>query len=174
MQPDLLKPIGGRAAWTGADLASDPSWVFRLEAPAIAEIDAALAGIRARGLPLPRIRAEDFPLPTVRPLLETVSKELEDGRGLVRISGLPAERYSADDMKAVFWGICAHLGTPLPHRRGRDRAGCHGRRALRPRPFPLHRSTALPHGQMRRACPALRLKRHRGRGKPHRLHRGHP
>jgi hypothetical protein len=107
-------PIGGRAAWTGAELARDPSWVFRLDGAAVAEIDAALAGIRARGLPLPRIRAGDFPLPTLRPLLDAVSQELEEGRGLVRISGLPADRYSSDEMKAVFWGLCAHLGTPLP------------------------------------------------------------
>lgn len=118
MQTEPFKPIGGRAAWTGAELAHDPGWVFRLDAAAVAEIDAALAGIRARGLAspaaLPRIRAADFPLPGLRSLLDSVSRELEDGRGLVRISGLPAERYSPDEMKAVFWGLCAHLGTPLP------------------------------------------------------------
>jgi hypothetical protein len=114
MQTDPLKPIGGRAAWTGAEMARDPSWVFRLDAAAVAEVDAALAGVRARGLPLSRIRAGDFPLPGLRPLLETVSRELEEGRGLVRISGLPADRYGSDEMKAVFWGLCAHLGTPLP------------------------------------------------------------
>ncbi|SHJ61731.1 Taurine catabolism dioxygenase TauD, TfdA family [Roseomonas rosea] len=114
MQTDLLQPIGGRAAWTGAEMARDPSWVFRFEPAAIAEIDAALAGIHQRGLPLPRIRAADFPLPSARPLLEAVSAELEEGRGLVRISGLPVERYAPDDLKTVFWGLCAHLGTPLP------------------------------------------------------------
>ncbi|MBP0446043.1 TauD/TfdA family dioxygenase [Roseomonas sp. SSH11] len=118
MQSEHLKPIGGRAAWTGAELTQDPSWVFRFDAPALAEIDAALAGIRQRGLPLPRIRAADFPLPSARPLLDAVSKELEEGRGLVRISGLPADRYSAEDLRTVFWGLCAHLGTPLPQNTG--------------------------------------------------------
>jgi len=114
MQQDHLSPIGGPAAWTGADLARDPGWMFRIGPEGISEIDAALAGVRARGLPLPRIRAADFPLPGLRPLLEAATRELEEGRGLVRISGLPAERYAPDDMKAVFWGLAAHLGTPLP------------------------------------------------------------
>ncbi|MCR0981223.1 TauD/TfdA family dioxygenase [Roseomonas populi] len=114
MQPEHLLPIGGRAAWTGADLARDESWVFRLDDAAVAEIDAALAGVRARGLPLQRIRAADFHLPVLRPTLDAVSEELESGRGLVRIAGLSPDRYSAEELNTVFWGICAHLGTQLP------------------------------------------------------------
>jgi hypothetical protein len=114
MQPDHLNPIGGRAAWTGADLAADPSWVRRLDAAALAEIDAALSTIRTRDLSPPAIRAADFPLPTLRPLLDDVARELEEGRGVVRISGLPVDRYTPDDLKRIFWGICTNLGTPLP------------------------------------------------------------
>src|SRR3712207_1545989 len=114
MQPEHLAPIGGRAAWTGAELAADPSWVRHLDATSVAEIEAALAAVRARDLSPPAICAADFPLPTLRPLLEDVARELEEGRGVVRISGLPAWRYAPADLKRIFWGLCAHLGTPLP------------------------------------------------------------
>jgi hypothetical protein len=108
-----LSPIGGAAAWRGEELAASPFWPRRLTAPEIAALDAALDQVRARGLAPAEIRAADFPIPTLRPLLDGVARELEEGRGLVRLSGLPVARYAPPDLKRIFWGICANLGTPL-------------------------------------------------------------
>ena len=107
-----LSPIGGRAAWTGAELARDPSWVMALPPAATAEIDAALAGLGDRAPP--RFDARHFPLPETTGFLTDVARELEEGRGLVRLTGLDPARYSAADLKRVFWGLMCHLGTPLP------------------------------------------------------------
>ena len=51
----------------------------------VAEIDAALSGIRARGLPLPRIRAADFPLPGLRPLRMSSPRWAATTRSLARV-----------------------------------------------------------------------------------------
>lgn len=107
-----LSPIGGRAAWTGADLASDPSWIMALSAAAEREIDAALAGLGDRAPP--GFDARHFPLPSTAGFLADVARELELGRGVVRLTGLDAARYAAADLKRVFWGLMCHLGTPLP------------------------------------------------------------
>jgi hypothetical protein len=107
-----LSPIGGRAAWTGADLARDPSWIMALPAAATAEIDAALAGLGDRTPP--GFDARHFPLPATAGFLAEVARELENGRGVVRLTGLDAGRYAAPDLKRVFWGLMCHLGTPLP------------------------------------------------------------
>ncbi|WP_431267384.1 TauD/TfdA family dioxygenase [Dankookia sp. P2] len=107
-----LSPIGGRAAWTGADLARDPSWIMALPESAAAEIDAALAGLGDR-VP-PRFDARHFPVPETASFLAAVARELEEGRGLVRLTGLDPARYSAADLKRVFWGLMCHIGTPLP------------------------------------------------------------
>ncbi|MGG5810280.1 TauD/TfdA family dioxygenase [Falsiroseomonas sp. CW058] len=104
--------IGGPAAWTGAELAADRSWVMALPGDALAEIDAALAGLGARGVP--RFDARHFPLPATAAFLRAVAEELEHGRGLVRLTGLDPARYPADDLRRVFWGLMCHLGTPLP------------------------------------------------------------
>lgn len=110
--PDL-KPIGGRAAWTRDDLAADPSWIRELDDAALAELDAAAAALRAADRAPPRFGAADFPLPNLARLLAEVAEELEHGRGLVRLSRIPVERYDAADLRRIFWGICTHLGTPL-------------------------------------------------------------
>jgi hypothetical protein len=108
-----LSPIGGRAAWTGAELAADESWIRHFDAAALAELEAAVTAVRDRGLAPPAFGANDFPLPKLKPLLAEVSEELESGRGLVRLSGLPVERMDAEDRRRLFWGLCCHLGTPL-------------------------------------------------------------
>jgi hypothetical protein len=109
-----LTPIGGAAAWTGAELAADRSWISTFSAAEIAEIEAALASVRARGLAPGRFGAAEFPLPGVAARLAALADELEHGRGLVRLGGLDPARYARDDLKRIFWGIAAHLGTPLP------------------------------------------------------------
>ncbi|HYF09729.1 MAG TPA: TauD/TfdA family dioxygenase, partial [Acetobacteraceae bacterium] len=112
MEPDL-SPIGGPAAWRGAELLSRGFWPRRLTEAEIAALDAAVAAARAEGLAAPRLTAERFPLEALKPLLEAVTEELEHGAGVVRLSGLPVERYGPEDLKRLFWGLCTHLGTPL-------------------------------------------------------------
>jgi hypothetical protein len=108
----LLSPIGGRAAWTGAEMSADRSWIVALPDGARAEIAAALAALG--DTPVGRFDARRFALPRTAPVLARVAEELEHGRGLVRLTGLDPAEYSAGDLKRVFWGLMCHLGTPLP------------------------------------------------------------
>jgi hypothetical protein len=110
MQP--ITPIGGRAAWTGAELAADPSWIRPLPDGALDEIGAAVAALGARQVP--HFDQRDFRLPTTAAFLAEVAEELEHGRGLVRLTGLDPARFAGADLKRVFWGLMCHLGTPLP------------------------------------------------------------
>ncbi|WP_270937070.1 TauD/TfdA family dioxygenase [Falsiroseomonas oryzae] len=107
-----IAPIGGRAAWTGAEMARDTSWVMALPAGAQEEIAATLAALGERLVP--RFDARHFALPATAAFLREVAQELEHGRGLVRLTGLDPARFSAADLKRVFWGLMCHLGTPLP------------------------------------------------------------
>lgn len=107
-----MTPIGGRAAWSGAELARDTGWIMPLPPEAEHEIAAALAGLG--DLAPPRFDARRFPLPRTAPFLAEVARELEHGRGLVRLTGLDPARFAPADLKRVFWGLMCHLGTPLP------------------------------------------------------------
>jgi hypothetical protein len=104
-------PIGGPAAWTGAEMAGSNVWRHRLTPAGIDEIERALAQVTARGLDWRQLRKADFPLPTLAPVLAGVGEALEHGPGLMLLSGLPVERWSESQCRAVFFGLGAYLGT---------------------------------------------------------------
>jgi len=106
-------PVGGPAAWRGAELARRPeSWTTGFGAAEIEELDAALRAVRERGLALERLRREDFPLPGLAGTLARLRHELRDGRGFVLLRGLPVARWGDADSALVFWGLGQHLGRP--------------------------------------------------------------
>ncbi len=106
-------PISGPMVWHGADLAGATDWIRPLSPAAIAEIDAALREVTRRGLAWREVRKRDFPLPGVSADLAQVNRDLEWGRGLVLVRGLPVERYSDEELRVIFWGIGTHLGTAV-------------------------------------------------------------
>lgn len=108
-----LTPIGGAAAWRGAELAARGFWPRRLTEAEIAALEAATASVRAAGRAPPRFGREAFAIPALAPLLAEVGQELEHGAGVVRLSGLPVGRIAGDDLKRLFWGLACNLGTPL-------------------------------------------------------------
>lgn len=111
---DMLKhPFTVPAAWKAEDLKRDRSWVWRLEGDEIAELEAALDAVKRRGINIPAIRREDFPLPRLAPKLGRMLDELENGRGIVLIQGLPIERYSKPDAGLIYWGIGRYLGRAI-------------------------------------------------------------
>lgn len=113
MDDMLLEPVRDRSAWKAADFEHDDSWVHRLTAEDIAEIDAALAGVKARGLAVPDFGREAFPLPNLRAKIDRVLEEVEDGRGVAVLRGLPVERYDIDALRMIYWGVGAYFGEPI-------------------------------------------------------------
>jgi hypothetical protein len=101
------------SAWRGPELADDPRWVCPLTEPEIADLDAALRGFQALGLPLANMTRALFPLPVLAPTLARHLDEIERGRGFVVVRGLPMDRYTDDEVGWIFYGIGTHLGLPL-------------------------------------------------------------
>ena len=83
------RPIAGPFAWRGAELA-ERDWIRPLPEGALDEIDAALGGVKTRGLAWRDITRADFPLPEFAATLAEGGRELEHGRGFVR-------RYRSED-----------------------------------------------------------------------------
>jgi len=107
------EPLTGRANWHGKDLDKSGDWIRTLDATHLREIDAALARVKRAQLPLCGFTRDDFPLSSTADLLGSISEELENGRGMVRLRGLPINRHSEDDIRQIFWGIGTHLGTSV-------------------------------------------------------------
>ena len=107
------QPLQGRAFWHGPELARSGDWIWRAGAREADEIAAALAAVKRRGLAMAEITRDGFPLAAAADLLAKVRAELEDGRGMVRLSGLEIAGLSEADLKLLFWGLGTHLGTAV-------------------------------------------------------------
>ena len=112
MNAEKLKEIDAPFVWKGADLQNRTDWIRPFTNEELAEIDAALQSCKARGLVWADITREDFPLPRLGAALGGIAEELETGRGMILLRGLPLE-YSPEDLRTVYWGIGTHLGTAV-------------------------------------------------------------
>jgi hypothetical protein len=106
------EPLATPAAWRGADLPHRRDWVTTLTTADVAEIERALAAVKARTVAMAAMRREDFPLPTLGPGIAEWTRELTDGRGFLVIRGLPVASWGDDDAARAFWGLGLHLGRP--------------------------------------------------------------
>jgi hypothetical protein len=104
--------IEGPSARIGADMRRrEAEWTFRFSPSDIAEIEAAVKAVRARGLDIAEIRREDFPLPTLGPVLERLRTEVLDGRGFVLLRGLPVDDRPIAESAIAYWGIGTYFGS---------------------------------------------------------------
>src|SRR5205823_10334006 len=106
-----IRPVTGACVWRGSEMAASARWQRHLSPAQLAEIDRALAAARARGLRWEEMTAADFPLPSFAPLAEAIRSELEDGCGLMLLRGIEPGRYSLDELKLLYAGLCRHIGS---------------------------------------------------------------
>jgi hypothetical protein len=104
------KPFLCKAAWHAKDIDAHRTWVYDLTPTDVAELEAALAESKHQRVEVPAIRKEHFPLPALSRILSRFLTELEEGRGIVLVRGLPIDRYTKQDAGTIFWGLGAHLG----------------------------------------------------------------
>lgn len=111
MTPDVLET---GCEWTAADVADADAWTEVLTRAEQDELEAAVAHAFSVSDDLLRVRRDDFPLPTLGPRLKAIEQDLMEGRGFVRLRGLPRDRWTNDQMCMAYWGIGMHLGRPWP------------------------------------------------------------
>lgn len=105
-------PIRGPSVWTGEELRKVSDWIRPFDDAELAEIDAAVRAFEASGLDPLDITPENFPLPRMRAAVDAIADELEHGRGMILLRGLPST-YSAQQLKLAYWGLGVHLGVPV-------------------------------------------------------------
>ena len=108
----LPREIDGACAWHGDALADDPRWRFALSRDNIAELKAAVAAVRQKGLSWEQITKADLPLPGMAGLLADMAEELENGSGLANLSGLPIGDFG-EDLRHLWFGLGLNLGQPV-------------------------------------------------------------
>jgi hypothetical protein len=108
--PIFAAPVRRPSAWTVADFRSPADYSVDLDAAQLRDIAAAMRRIKAAGIGLDGLQREHFKGPSLRPVVEEIRQQVEDGRGFVLLRRLPIEDYSKDDLGMICWGIGTHLG----------------------------------------------------------------
>ena len=107
----IRQPITGPSAWIGAEMKTrEAEWTYRLSPLEVAEIEAAVKSVRARGLDLAAITRADFSLPTLGPVLDRLRGDVVNGRGFVLLRGMPVDG-SVEDSAIAYWGVGAYFGS---------------------------------------------------------------
>jgi len=114
MQNILLDPVNHPSSWRSRDLEEDTSWSIELSPAQKMELMAAAERVVENGLKVPDFSLEDFPIPEFSKVLESVSRDLEQGRGVTLIRGLPFDRLDETRATVLLWGICRYLGQAMP------------------------------------------------------------
>lgn len=104
------RAIEGPANWTGPEMAQRDDWVYHLTSDDVAELEAAVAHVKARGLRIPDITRDDFPLPGLGDRLAGILEDIENGPGIALLRGLPVERLGEEDATMIYWGVGTHFG----------------------------------------------------------------
>jgi len=112
MRVEKHREIVAPFAWKGGELQDRTDWIRPFRPAELKEIDAALHGVKRRGLAWLDVTRNDFPLPVLASELASIAQELETGRGMILLRGLPLE-YSPDDLRIAYWGLGANLGTAV-------------------------------------------------------------
>ncbi len=99
--------------WTGDELRQESGWTLSWSAEELAGLESTLESCARRGLAWQEVTREEFPLNQVlREKLDDIAQELEEGRGFVKIEGLPIARYSEEEIRLLWFGLGCHLGHP--------------------------------------------------------------
>jgi hypothetical protein len=115
--------IGHPSAWKVADFKTPADYTIELTATQLRDIERSIRQIREAGLGLDELKRDHFEFPSLRPVIDEIRYQIEDGRGFVVLRRLPVEDYSKDEIGMIFWGIGTHLGRGLSQSVLGDRLG---------------------------------------------------
>lgn len=101
------------ANWKAADMADHRQWMIQLSDDQVDEFDRALQAAQDAGITIDRLTRAEFALPLFDALVPDVQERLENGRGVVVLRGMPAERYTKAQLRLLYWGLGLHLGTAV-------------------------------------------------------------
>jgi hypothetical protein len=102
------------AAWNAAALDADRRWVFELDERARCDLVAALTKALDRDKSHFDYCRDDFDLGSAEPVLRAAFAEMQRGRGVALVRGLPREGLDEKDFELLTWGIGLHFGVGRP------------------------------------------------------------
>jgi len=108
----LTEKIADVRAWTCATLDDRSSWYYQIGNDLLGVLDKAIQPLRRKPGPVTTISVNDCTFTASDAALDRMSQALQSGRGFAIIDGLPRERYSPQELQALYWLIGQLLGRP--------------------------------------------------------------
>lgn len=105
-------PRAGLDVWTGPDLAPGAGR-HMLSADCLAEIEAALALLRANPLPALALSPRDVEMPACAALMAKARRELDAGLGFAIVDRLPLDAMDREEATAIYWLLAQMTGRPV-------------------------------------------------------------
>jgi hypothetical protein len=106
-------PIDHPSAWKAADFKTSADYTVDFTPTQLRDIERAMGQIKGAGLGLADLQREHFEVPSLKPVIDEIRHQIEDGRGFVVVRRLPVDDYSKDEIGMIFWGIGTHFGRGL-------------------------------------------------------------
>ncbi|KAE8448494.1 hypothetical protein EG329_009375 [Mollisiaceae sp. DMI_Dod_QoI] len=108
---DFPKEISGPTVWKADHYRDHPErWTHVFSPGEIDELGNAADNFIPSSTPLTGISRAHFPLPTLAPFLESVRKELLNGKGFILFKGLPVQEWGLEKSAVAYMGIGTYLG----------------------------------------------------------------
>ncbi len=101
--------IEHKMAWRGAEISKE-AIAFDLTQRHAQALEEVLQRVRRHGLGLGEIRTGHCRHPALDTDLARVFDEIQHGRGIVILRGLPIEGHSVEDICTMYWAVGAHFG----------------------------------------------------------------
>jgi len=109
--------------WVADDLKNNTQWIHTLSESELKDIEKALSRACDAGETFETLTRENFHLSSLKPTFDRVLNELENGLGFYVVRGLPAEKYTKDELRLMYWGMGKHLGTAVTQSNRGDMLG---------------------------------------------------
>jgi len=117
------QPVRARSAWRPADFPNPDAFSFTLSERHFAAFDAALAANRRAGRNVEDLTARDFALEAIADDVAAWRDEVLRGRGFIVLREFPRDRYTADDLGMLFFGLGTYFGRAVSQSSMGDRLG---------------------------------------------------
>jgi Taurine catabolism dioxygenase TauD, TfdA family len=109
----LLGPVTDRSAWKRADMTGDDSWIYCLNEREQAEIEKAFGRLARKSLAHESVGPADFWLDRFGRLVTAMRDQIENGRGVTLLKGVPIGGKSVEQVELLYAGIASHIGTSI-------------------------------------------------------------
>lgn len=107
--PVLSRKAEGPMTWHGSDLRKE-NIAFDFSRAQIAALEDVLLRVRKARLAVADIKPDHCRHPALDDALARIFTEIQHGRGIVILRGIPVADHSVDDISTMFWAIGTHFG----------------------------------------------------------------